>query len=450
MIDEPIGEGAAGSFDGESVRGDHVGGRAGTRSDLAILREVVTIYRDLSSLAARGVDLAEVVELVARRLDRLVWLVGAAQDVVIAARPGLSVEEALALMRKRTMQLRWENVLKTARRTRLTIRSPDAADGTWVLTAPVIVDDEVIAYLMLVDDEDDRAAEERSILVLEHAAHIAGMALGRERVVGAAASSIREDLLEGLLFGRATGPEELARWARYLGYDATCLHRVAVIDMQRPIPSQLPEVVKHFCKSRSTLAIVSVREECVVGLFPEPDFGHKSHEASCTHMIAKECLAYCQELFPSATLTVGLSCSFREPPEIASAYAQASRTVDAARRLGRHHEVIAFETLGVHRLLLQVPNLDELQEFANSVLGPFREREQSTDAPLLQTLRSYFHEYGNRRRMAARLHVHPHTVDYRLKRIEEIGDFDLHAYRDRLQVEVALEIDEVLAGGDFA
>ena len=39
----------------------------------------------------------------------------------------------------------------------------------------------------------------------------------------------RDGLIEGLLLGRASDPEELQRWARHLGYDGAHAHRVVVI-----------------------------------------------------------------------------------------------------------------------------------------------------------------------------------------------------------------------------
>lgn len=54
------------------------------------------------------------------------------------------------------------------------------------------------------------------------------------------------------------------------------------------------------------------------------------------------------------------------------------------------------------------------------------------------TLRTYFASNLDRRETAARLHVHPNTVDYRLRRIATLTGLDLGAHTDLLTLRAAL------------
>ena len=108
--------------------------------------------------------------------------------------------------------------------------------------------------------------------------------------------------------------------------------------------------------------------------------------------------------------------------------------------MGRAGRVVAFGDLGIHRLLLQVPDLAELRGFADEVLGGLRSGD-SEQAPVhLATLACYFRENASPQRASQVLHVHPNTVTYRIRRVEEITGLDLGSYRDRLMAQVALEI----------
>ncbi|MGB8942107.1 MAG: helix-turn-helix domain-containing protein [Streptomyces sp.] len=61
------------------------------------------------------------------------------------------------------------------------------------------------------------------------------------------------------------------------------------------------------------------------------------------------------------------------------------------------------------------------------------------DGPdLSATLRTYFASNLDRRETAARLHVHPNTVDYRLRRIAALTGLDLAAHTDLLTLRAAL------------
>jgi hypothetical protein len=98
-----------------------------------------------------------------------------------------------------------------------------------VVIAPILVGDEVPAYLMALDGAEQDANDDLRLLLTEHAATICGVILGRERVVAAAASQVRYDLLEGLLSGKGSEVNEVLRWARHLGYDSDREHRVLCV-----------------------------------------------------------------------------------------------------------------------------------------------------------------------------------------------------------------------------
>ena len=196
--------------------------------------------------------------------------------------------------------------------------------------------------------------------------------------------------------------------------------------------------------ARQADAIVSVREAEMVILARERPETLDGRHLLGPVALADVCLAHVERLFPGTVLTIGIGGVCRDPSEVARAYAQARRTQGALRRLGRHGQVVPFEDLGIHRLLLQVPDLDELRSFAREVVGALLEHEEQHGGGLLRTLAVYLRENGSLQRAARELHVHPNTVTYRLNRVEGITGLDLDRYQDRLMAQVALEILEAL------
>jgi DNA-binding PucR family transcriptional regulator len=164
--------------------------------------------------------------------------------------------------------------------------------------------------------------------------------------------------------------------------------------------------------------------------------------------LAATCVARLAELFPDTKVVIGIGGTCRNPREITRSYEEASRTLETLRRLGRTGTVTAFADLGIHRLLLQVPDLSELRAFADDVLGKLSRSERDRRCEYLTTLACYLRENSSPQRAARFLHVHPNTVAYRVKRIEEITGLSLDQYRDRLTTQVALEILDAL--GDEA
>jgi len=453
----------------------------------AALRELVTVYRYLSGLALQDADLAGVVRLISDRTSATVAVLTQLMDVLTAAAPGVSAEKATADVREHLIHPRLGQVLRASRLSQRALRLPKVGGMPAVIVAPVMVGDEVPSYLVTIDPADNLFGEDMSLLVTEHAATICGVILGRERVVAAAARRVRDDLVEGLLLGRGRDNADASRWAAHLGYDPARDHNVVAIAFELPGPAsnhgasnhgasnhgpasngpasngpasngpasnggagpgdiaaqrqRIWESIEHFVATRAPEAIVSARESEVVVVTTTPDA--PTGPAMDARQLAAACLARLAELFPAAKVVIGIGGTCRDPGEIARSYAQAQRTTQTLRRLGRpgtKGAVSAFGDLGILRLLLQVPDLAELRSFAADVLGKLSMHEHEHKSEYLTTLACYFRENNSPQRASRILHVHPNTVAYRVKRIEEITGLRLDNYSDRLIAQVALEI----------
>ena len=418
----------------------------------AALRELVTVYRYLSGLALQDADLAGVVRLISDRTSATVAVLTQLMDVLTAAAPGVNAEKAAADVREHMIHPRLSQVLRASRLSQRALRLPKVGGMPAIIVAPVLVGDEVPSYLVTIDPADDLFGEDMSLLVTEHAATICGVILGRERVVAAAARRVRDDLVEGLLLGRGRDNADAGRWAAHLGYDPARDHNVLAIAFDLPPSAVGPaaphpgdgaaqrqriwESIEHFVATRAPQAIISARESEVVVVTTAP----KSPGAMDARQLAAACLARLAELFPAAKVVIGIGGTCRDPRDVARSYAQAQRTTQTLQRLGRPGAVSAFGDLGILRLLLQVPDLAELRSFAADVLGKLSMHEHEHKSEYLTTLACYFRENNSPQRASRILHVHPNTVAYRVKRIEEITGLRLDNYTDRLIAQVALEI----------
>lgn len=425
----------------------------GVSRENQVLKELVTIYHHLTGLALQNADVQTVVELLARRMACRVALVDPTLEILAAGAPDLNAGAAKERARESITRTRLARVLNAVSETRRALRLPAVAGGPSSVVAPVLVGDDILAYLLTVEDAGHHQGEDTSLLVTEHAATICGVIMGRERVVAAAAGRVRDDLIEGLLLGRARDQDEAVRWAQHLGYDVSRTYQVVSLSLEDASATGLAaaggrdadlearrrrvfDSLERFVAAREPGAVVAVHAGEMVVLAPEGPLE--------VRQLATDCLAQSRRAFPDAVVSAGVGGRCREPVGIAQAYAQARRTTEIARRLGRDGEVVAFEDLGIHRLLLQVPDLGELRAFADEVLGELSAYERRSGAGYLRTLAVYLRENGSLQRAAALLHVHPNTVTYRLNRVAEITGLDLGQYRDRLMAEVALEILEAL------
>ncbi len=396
--------------------------------ELVVLRRLVTVYRQLSGMAVQNASLDEVAELIAQRTDSTVAIVDQQLNVLTSASSahlGSAGEVQKYLAHPRLAQ-----VLATVGRTRCALCLPDIETAASVIVAPILVGDDVPAYLMTLDSGDQGLGDDLRLLLTEHAATVCGVILGRDQIIAVAASSARDDIVEGLLYSRGADVSEVERWAKHLGYDSDRDHHVMSVlaepDQLHPDPAA-PRVERALVALERMLtmyapdAIVSARGEEIVIVVPDGDAGDSLAEA---RQVGEMCLQRTRKSFPDVVLSIGVGGPCRAATQIATAYADARRTIVTAQRMGRRDQVVAFEDLGIHRLLLERADISQLQTFADEVLGELLRRRPE----YIHTLACFFRENSSPQRAARTLHVHANTVAYRIRRVEELTGLDLANY----------------------
>ncbi|WP_280484306.1 PucR family transcriptional regulator [Nocardia cyriacigeorgica] len=103
--------------------------------------------------------------------------------------------------------------------------------------------------------------------------------------------------------------------------------------------------------------------------------------------------------------------------EVASAADRAHDLLDTVHQLGRGPGLYRFAELALHYQLTR-PGIG--RDILHARLAPLDDHPE-----LMETLRVFFAMDLNRQRTARILHVHPNTVDYRLRRIGQLTGLDL-------------------------
>jgi hypothetical protein len=95
-------------------------------------------------------------------------------------------------------------------------------------------------------------------------------------------------------------------------------------------------------------------------------------------------------------------------------------------------------------LLARSPDLAD--RLAGRVLGPLEAYAERRSSDLLETLEAFLACELDRRQTAQRLHVHPNTLDYRLRRIAELTGLEPGRPRDLVLLELALARRKLVFG----
>ncbi len=122
-------------------------------------------------------------------------------------------------------------------------------------------------------------------------------------------------------------------------------------------------------------------------------------------------------------------------------------TAQAALAIGRRiygsGHVAAYEELGAYPLIYEGADVERLRAFAAEALAPLRLYDEKHQTELERTLKLYFRLGQNVKTAAEALHVHRHTVFYRLRQIAEISGRSLDTSHDQLTLRLAVAIDEL-------
>jgi PucR-like helix-turn-helix protein/diguanylate cyclase with GGDEF domain len=238
-----------------------------------------------------------------------------------------------------------------------------------------------------------------------------------------AQESRRRDFLADLLLGQRAGPAALEE-AASLGIEPLAESRVLLVGLVDPSQAELGgdiDVLVEDMIAPTPVLSVRVGGDLVVVPLGPADAG-----------------AIAARL---GAVVIGEGRIHPGFDGIRQSYAEAREALSIARATGAG-PVARFSDLVLDRLLRQDPAL--LAEFVSQTVGTVQAYDARRRTDLVRTLEVWAEEGGSPTAAASRLHVHPHTVAYRLGRVEDLTGFSLSVPEHRLQLLLGLRATRLL------
>lgn len=151
-----------------------------------------------------------------------------------------------------------------------------------------------------------------------------------------------------------------------------------------------------------------------------------------------------EERFKNMEVKIGVGRAYKGLDNVNKSFSDAVKTIRTGKVL-TNKEVVTFDELGIFKILCQDFLTEELEDFYNTTLKPLVDYDNKKSTELVKTLETYFKYNGNLTRMSEHLYTHYNTVLYRINRINDITCMDLDNPNDRLNLEIALKIQELLS-----
>ncbi|MFG1705742.1 PucR family transcriptional regulator [Nonomuraea sp. M3C6] len=316
-------------------------------------------------------------------------------------------------------------------------------DDTVINRAAVAVraGDEILGSIWAAVHEPLSAQRQRA---LADAAKIVALRLLRERAGADTQRRLRADLLSTVLAGGADAAEAAER----LGIATTrlCVLAAQLADAPAGVsaadPARGESDRQRFCDALA-LHVGAIHPKAAAALVGSVAYAvlplHSGGEEEARAVRVAE--SFLARVGPRHAANIGVGRLALSLAQVARSRADADRALRVLRGRGTTGQVAGYAAVHFESLLLQVADVAAAEEQAPT--GPYQrllDHDAEHGTELAVTLRAYLDAFGDVGIASARVHVHPNTFRYRLKRLVEISGLDLSDPDARLTAMLQMRI----------
>jgi sugar diacid utilization regulator len=315
----------------------------------------------------------------------------------------------------------------------------DAADGVvpdLVHSVPVLAGETELGTLAVEGAEPLTELDRRA---LEQGAVVIAVELLRHRARQEVEWRLGGELLGAVLATSGPVDGRLAARAQRFGLDLRQPHMVIVLESTADEPLDLAVVQSAVRRAsnvnagqRGAVLVAATGVDNIAVTVPSQRSGMT--ETLLAHLRDGNDAA-------SARFIAGIS---RSSHDLSAAHREAMACVRLARISGIPGKVISAGDLGAMRFLFSLEDPAPVREYVAEQLGALLDHEAGKESPLFVTLRAYLNASGHHPTIAARCHIHPSTVKYRISRLEAVLDRRLSDPQVRFELQLAVALLDFL------
>ncbi len=396
-----------------------------SREKTFLLERSQEIHRRLTGLILDGNGLPAIVDALHELIEWPVAIVNSWGDV-LASTPIEGIDQS---------QIDEDDFRQEmARSTRLGL-SWHKASGRWL--APLVAGTQgEMEWFVLVWDPQ-QAANPLDLTAIEQAATVASLELAKQRAVLETERRLKRDFLDDMLTGEHHSVEALLARGRSLGWDLLNKRVVMLVDLNQfeaYYLRHLDEGEEHFqhIKQRflrgvlrvvvneNPMSIVVERSDSIVVM---PHFTAEmplTQAQRATQNLAEKICASVPETLKELSISIAIGGFYEAVTGLHQSYGEATAALEVNARLAGQPAIIWYDDVALYVLLKRFSDQSEVNRWREQTLGRLITYDQNNDTELVKTLEVYFDANQVSQQAARNLFIHPKTLKYRLRRIEEI------------------------------
>ena len=239
-------------------------------------------------------------------------------------------------------------------------------------------------------------------------------------------SFIKNLLLDNLLL------VDIYNRAKKLHIDADVRRVVMILELQQEKDHSAMESVKSFFGGKSKDFITAVDEKSII-IVKELEEGEGYPEMDKLAHAILDSLGLNQ----TEETHIAYGTIVNELKEVSRSYKEARMALDVGKIFFGDKDVIAYSSLGIGRLIYQLP-IPLCKMFIDEIFPGTTPDE--FDEETLLTIRKFFDNSLNVSETARQLYIHRNTLVYRLDKVNKATGLDLRVFEDAITFEIALMV----------
>lgn len=323
----------------------------------------------------------------------------------------------------------------------------DDNDGHSV--SPVVLDGDVVAriHVQAAPDELTRL----DVRAIEHAAVVTALELLRARTAAEVEQRLRGSLVADLLSAEGADVADIQALldrARRLGWDLSgkqVLLAVRCVERRRsggrPATERLLAAADRLVAGVSPRPLAAIHRGDLIMVWARHPQGTDGGIGDFAHRLIESLTAK-----GAVERGVAVVAPATAVPELPAVFRTLRGALDLAAD-GNSPTVIDLHEIAIDHLLLQLDDPQRLRAFARTVLGPAIDYDHERSTELLRTVRVLVDHDLDRRAAAQVLHLHPNTVQQRIRRLEDLTGLRVSRPRDLLRLTAALSVARIAGLG---
>lgn len=220
--------------------------------------------------------------------------------------------------------------------------------------------------------------------------------------------------------------------AKKLHLEITGKRAVILIEAKKEKDNGTMEMLKNLFSPQSGDFVTAVDEQNLIVIKQlEEDEGYKDLEEISNTILGM----MNTELMINAKIAYGTIVN--ELKDVSKSYKEAKMALDVGKIFYVEKDVVAYNTLGIGRLIYQLP-INLCQMFIEEIFGETIPEE--LDEETLNTIDMFLANSLNVSETARQLYVHRNTLLYRLEKLQKATNLDIRIFDDALTLKIALMV----------